>query len=329
MRYQIHPLWRAGEYTYETGTAFIPTITHYLLDGMNTRPCVLVVPGGGYRYVSPTEAENVALKYLEQGMHACVLTYTTRPTPALPPPGMQPLRDIAKAVAFIRANAADWRVEPEQIALVGFSAGGHLAAGLSVHWQHPALADIAGAQGVGCRPNAAILSYPVITAEPAVRHGDSFATLLGEDADAVQLEEMSLEKQVGPHTPPTFLWHTQQDDAVPIENSLLYLCALQKNRVPMEAHLYPTAEHGTSTSDANWAQTPPDYARSVTWQLPRLLAERQLLAGGKPVGEAAITQYFDVEMPFTPRLLDGKYAHNASWVSLSVQWLRQLFALPA
>ena len=234
------PLWEGLEIYQEASDGFHPSLTTYILNGEQTRGLVLICPGGGYHFTSPREAEAVAMQFTSAGFHAAVLSYSVAPHRH-----PQPLLDVSRATCLIRENAEGWQVDPQKIAVCGFSAGGHLAASLGVHWNKPYLQNTPGIQPGMNRPNALILSYPVITSGE-FRHAGSFQNLLGENPEPSLLEEVSLERQVSIHTPPTFLWHTVADLSVPMENSLLFAQALRKHQVPFELHIYPDGVHGLS-----------------------------------------------------------------------------------
>ena len=199
------------------------------------RPLVLVVPGGGYNHVSPREGDPVALQFAAAGYHTAVLTYSVGEGAQ----NYQPLRQLNEALALLRQNAGEWHILPDKIAVCGFSAGGHLA--LS-----GAVLDIPG-ETAQQRPNAVILGYPVITAGEYAHRG-SFVQLAGEDPAAQQA--FSLEDKITPRTPPVFVWHTMEDETVPVENTLLLVSALHRAGVPCEAHLFEKGCHGTSLSTA-------------------------------------------------------------------------------
>lgn len=247
-------LWE-GLGIYDEGpNGFQPTLETYILNGEQARGLVLICPGGGYQFTSPREAEAVAMQFTSAGWHAAVLWYSVAPHRH-----PQPLLDLSRAVCLIREQAADWQVDPQKIAVCGFSAGGHLTASLGVHWNKPYLSDTPGIQAGMNRPNALILAYPVITSGE-FRHAGSFQNLLGENSEPALLEEMSLERQVSDHTPPTFLWHTVDDLSVPVENSLMFAQALRKHQVPFELHIYPEGAHGLSLATEETATPilPPD-----------------------------------------------------------------------
>lgn len=230
------------------GSVGTPTLTTYIIDDaemflIRKRPLIIICPGGGYNHLSDREGELLALQYLSMGFHAAVLRYSV--TPAVYP---TPLTELAKAMATVRKHADEWHIEENKILVQGSSAGGHLAGLLGCYWNKEWLAEqIAEGNKELLRPNGLILSYPVITSGEFAHRG-SFDMLIGEAADAQRreklLEELSLEKQVTEDTPPTFIWHTYEDGAVPAENSLLFVQALRRKNIPVEFHLYPKGGHG-------------------------------------------------------------------------------------
>ena len=208
------------------------------------RPSVLVIPGGGYEMTSDREAEPIAMQFLAAGFNAFVLRYSVKPS-VFP----VALLEAADAMTMIHEHAAEWHVDPDAIAVIGFSAGGHLAASLGVFWKKDFIAQTLGVTSDMVKPNGMILSYPVITSGEFA-HTGSFECLLGEDYnDLDKRKEQSLEFQVSKDTPTTFLWHTVTDDCVPVENSLLFFNALRKFEIPVEMHLYPVGGHGLSLAN--------------------------------------------------------------------------------
>lgn len=238
------------EYKLATGAM----LTGYLRDettempSYNTRPAVLILPGGGYRYCSPREADPVAVQFLQAGYHVFTLIYSTDHAPLL----WQPLTEAASAILYLRRNAADLRIAADKITIVGFSAGAHLAASTALLWDAAPVQQALGITGTEARPNAVVLGYPVITSGKFAHRG-SFENLCG--ADEALLQTMSLENQVRPDVPPFFIWHTVEDQAVPVENSLLLAGALKENNVPFELHLFTHGSHGSSTC-TNEVNTP-------------------------------------------------------------------------
>lgn len=208
---------------------------------IDKRLLVLICPGGGYEKTSDREAEGVALKIMSMGFHAAVLRYSV--APAEYPTA---LLEVAAAVKFLREKAEEWNIDKDRIVVMGFSAGGHLAASYGVLWNEPWLSEMMDTDSEQLRPNALLLGYPVITADREYWHEGSFRNLLGTKWDEELLEKLSLEKQIGPHTPKTFLWHTYEDETVPVENSLRWVQAMYRQGIPVEFHLYEKGIHGLS-----------------------------------------------------------------------------------
>lgn len=223
-----------------------PSITPYLLPGTQARGAVVVCPGGGYAFKAMHEAEPIALWLNDAGYHAFVLNYRVAPY-------RQPLprMDAQRAIRMVRARAEAWHVKPDKIGILGFSAGGHLAA--SVMTADPT-GDAQSPDPVtrtSARPDAVLLCYPVISLEQGVTHAGSRECLLGPDAPAEVVWTWSMEEQVRPGQPPVFLWHTVEDDAVPVENSLRMLAACKAAGVAVEAHLFPHGHHGLGLAQAD------------------------------------------------------------------------------
>ncbi|MCC2165890.1 alpha/beta hydrolase [Brotaphodocola catenula] len=220
--------------------------TAYLIDNNpeeaeKKRKAIIICPGGGYRFVSPREAEPIALEYLAMGYHAFVLSYSVAPS-RFP----QAIEELAWLTVHIRRHAEEWKIQEDGIVVSGFSAGGHLAGSLGAFWNQEWLAQAVGAENEEIRPNGMILCYPVVTAGEYCHRG-SVENLLGDRADEKEAQDQfSLEFQVGAHTPKTFLWHTVTDQTVPVQNSLLLANALVQSGVNLEMHLYPVGCHGLS-----------------------------------------------------------------------------------
>lgn len=203
-------------------------------------PAVLVIPGGAYHIVSQREGEPIAIEFLYRGFNAFVLQYSvvnfSYPVQ---------VREAAMAAVYIRENAKKYAVDGNQLAAIGFSAGGHLCASLSTLFAEPAVTEVFNQSQIGLiRPDAAILCYSVITSNPKFWHKGSIQTVSGGDDELINF--LSLENRVTENTPPTFLWHTLKDSGVLIENSLLYAQKLREFGVNFELHTFQHGVHGLS-----------------------------------------------------------------------------------
>ncbi|HYE97474.1 MAG TPA: alpha/beta hydrolase [Planctomycetota bacterium] len=220
----------------------VPTIHVYAAKGEGARPAVVVCPGGGYGMLAKGhEGHDIAVWLNARGASAFVLTYRHAPRYRHP----VPMLDVQRAIRTVRARAAEWRVDPARIGVWGFSAGGHLASTAATKFDdgRPDAED--PVERASCRPDFAILSYPVIAFGEPYTHRGSQKNLLGdkwEDPELVRL--LSSEKQVTERTPPCFLFHTTTDAPVPPENSLVFYQALRKAKVPAELHVYEQGPHG-------------------------------------------------------------------------------------
>ena len=239
MKYQVINLRK------EPINGFMPTLTTYLIDdcfdedSARRLPAMIVCPGGGYSFCSKREAEIIALQFTAAGYHAFVLDYAVAPDNHYP----EPQKNLSDAISLVRKNAEEWRVDADKIAVIGFSAGGHLAASLATMWNKEPLKK----GDESNKPNAAILSYPVISSVEGVGHMGSFNNLCGDDKEL--RTRMSLETQVDNDTPPCFIWHTFSDETVPVENSLRFAGALNNAKIPFEMHIFPAGPHGLSISN--------------------------------------------------------------------------------
>ncbi len=205
------------------------------------RPCLVICPGGAYLFCSEREQEPVALKFLPFGYNVFVINYSTHPN-------IFPSQIIEVAAVFdlIHKNADIWNCDTERIALLGFSAGGHLAAHYSNAYNCDEVKEVFENPK---KPAASVLCYPVITTDDRYSHKGSFRYLLGHDPSEEEKLKFSCERLVSADTPPTFLWHTAKDENVPVQNSLLYAMSLADFGVDYELHIYPYGRHGMSTSD--------------------------------------------------------------------------------
>ena len=208
------------------------------------RPVILMCPGGGYEMTSDREAEPMAMQFLAMGYHVAILRYSVCPVryPAA-------LLQVAESVLYLKEHADEYHIDPEKIVVQGCSAGGHLAANYGIAWNSPFLTKLMGMENDPERLCVAglLLCYPVITSGEKA-HEESFRNLLGEQYEEKK-EELSLENQVTPDTPPTFLWHTATDETVPVENSLYFFQACLQQGVSAELHIYPVGGHGLSLAN--------------------------------------------------------------------------------
>lgn len=219
------------------------------------RPAVLILPGGGYARTSAREAEPVALRFAAAGYVPFVLDYSCAPS-VFP----VALREAALAMRYIRENAAALEVNPQMVAALGFSAGGHLCGTLGTLFDCDEVLDIGSARLL--RPDALVLCYPVAVSWGAT-HDGSFVNISGGDERLRQ--RLSLEKCVRRDMPPVFLWHTRDDASVPVRNSLILAIALETAGVDFVLHIYRHGQHGLSTADAMVypAYAVPDVSRDV------------------------------------------------------------------
>lgn len=205
------------------------------------RPAVLVIPGGGYHFISEREGEPVAMRFLEQGYSAFILEYSVKTAYPVP------LIEAGMAMAYIRENAERFGIDAAHVCAVGFSAGGHLTGMLATMFDDENLKRELGTKAELVRPDAAVLSYPVITTGMNT-HGRTASEISGGD-EALR-KQLSLETRVTDRSVPAFVWHTYEDGAVPVVNSLLLADAYRRNGVPFELHIFEKGWHGLSVASA-------------------------------------------------------------------------------
>ncbi len=320
---QRYNLWHEGEYNYSASFGFQPNIVSYLHDDENIRPCIIIVPGGGYRLVSPSEGEIVAKKFYEKGYQAFVCTYTINLIGAAPLK-LQPLNDLSRAVRYIRSRASKFHVDSDHLVICGFSAGGHLCASLGVHYGD--IKDSNQEYGkYSNRPDAIILSYPVITTGK-MSHKDSFTALLGENPTVKELEYFSAELWVKEDTPPCFLWQTATDELVPVENSGLMAEALKKKSVPFAYHVFSKGQHGLSLADDVWASG--EFGEPYTMEQVFKLVE-QVKSGAIPCpeeGKKALLDAFDFSSKSAEELKMTSTPNREveAWPILADIWMREI-----
>lgn len=222
------------------------------------RRAIIVCPGGGYQFLSDRENEPIALQYFAAGLNVFVLRYSIREQAA----NDAPLVEGALAVKHVRDHAEEYHINPQYVFITGFSAGGHCAAMCGTLWNDPVIREVLGIdrgeapEGIN-KPTATVLCYPVITGGPFAHRG-SIDSLCGyPSAGTPGADRYSLELHVDANTAPAFIWHTFNDGAVPIQNTLLYASAMAAAGVPFEYHVYPDGVHGLSLcNEETWCHIP-------------------------------------------------------------------------
>jgi acetyl esterase/lipase len=250
-----------------------PSLTLYLppADKANGT-AVVVCPGGGYGVLAVGHEGKDPADWLNRhGIAAFVLRYRLGPRYHHP----APMQDAQRAMRIVRSRAKEWSLDSKRIGIWGFSAGGHLASTVATHFDDGKPDADDPIDRVSCRPDFAILCYPVITLRTPYTHGGSRHNLLGDKPDEALVDSLCNDQQVTEKTPPTFLFHTNEDTAVPPENSILFYQALRKNKVPTELHIYEKGPHGVGLAAGRGAVS--------AWpeQLAAWLKTRNLLTAGR------------------------------------------------
>jgi acetyl esterase/lipase len=242
-----------------------PTLTVCLPDAEKaTGTAVVICPGGGYGHLAlDHEGKQIAAWLNSLGVAGIILEYRHHGKGYEHP---APLQDAQRAIRTVRAVAAAWKIDPTHIGVMGFSAGGHLASTVGTHFDQGRADAKDPIERASCRPDFLILCYPVIMFGEDLTHKGSQRNLIGADADPELVKSLSNEKQVTAQTPPTFLFHTDQDTAVPVENSVQFYLALRRAQVPAELHIYRTGKHGLGLAGdvpgtANWPKQCEDWLR--------------------------------------------------------------------
>ena len=241
---------------------FIPHIKEYVA---GSKGAVIVCPGGGYGGRAVHEGETMGEWFKSIGITAIVLEYRVAPYkhPA-------ELSDVQRAVRYVRHNAEKYGIDKDKIAVMGFSAGGHLAGSASVHYDKKVYEPTDEIDNESARPDASILCYSVIDMGN-YRHDGSRTNLIGSCPTAEMREFMSLHKQITDDTPEAFLWHTSSDDCVPVMNSLLYAQALAEHNINYELHIYPMGHHGLGLANdiphvAQWSKSLENWLVYKGWK---------------------------------------------------------------
>ena len=235
----------------------------YLLDTDKPLPCIVIYPGGGYRMrASDHEGHAIARFFNSEGMHAVIAEYRVSPNvhPA-------PLADAQRAIRLVRAHAEDWKVDPNRIVTLGFSAGGHLCASTILYddvYPNETCRDEID-NSVSCAPNGAILCYPVISIKDDYGHVGSGKNLWGARYED-EKGSFCLAQYVNEKTPPVFLWHTSNDKSVNVKNSLIFGERLRDAGIPFELHVFPKGPHGLGLAPqypdvSKWAALAVDWVR--------------------------------------------------------------------
>lgn len=223
----------------------IPTITYYPAINNPTRAAILICPGGGYTTLAMDhEGKQIAQWFNGLGVTAIILKYRINNYENKKYGYPAAFNDASRAMRTIRSHAAQWNLDTAKIGIIGFSAGGHLASTLGTHFDQGNLSATDPIEKMSSRPSFMILCYPVITMTDPFTHSYSRQMLLGKEPDAKLVELLSNEKQVKANTPPTFIFQTNADNAVPAENSVYFYLALRKEHIPAEMHIFEPGQHG-------------------------------------------------------------------------------------
>lgn len=233
-------IWPEGEvpgFNPEFGQP-VPTLDPYLVTSDNLTPAMVICPGGAYISKADHEGKEIAKWFNTIGVSAFVLDYRT--TPYKHP---CPLMDAQRAIQFVRAKADQFNIDPNKVGITGFSAGGHLAASAATYFLRGNGQAEDPISRISSRPDCAVLGYPVISMEK-FHHQNSRDNLLGSNPDSELVHKMSLENNAHQEMSPVFMWHTASDQAVPVENSLMFASALSKAKVHFGLHVFPHGRHG-------------------------------------------------------------------------------------
>ena len=256
-----------------------PALLHSLpADDRTTESAVIVIPGGAYGGLAIDHEGHQIAEWLNSlGITAFILKYRHHGTGHMHP---IPMLDGQRAIRTVRARAAEWRVDPARVGVMGFSAGGHLASTLGTHFDDGDVVAPDPVDRISSRPDFMILCYPVISMTAEYQHRGSRENLLGTEPDKALLRILSNDTQVTPQTPPTFLFHTNEDTVVPPQNSVAFYSALRRAGVPAELHIYQAGRHGVGLAkDLPGTRTWPDRCRE--WMQAHGLLDSVASSGNK------------------------------------------------
>ncbi|MBC7626738.1 alpha/beta hydrolase [Ferruginibacter sp.] len=246
----------------------IPTLSIYLPSKQNaTGTAVVICPGGGYSIVAAGhEGADIAKTFTDMGVAAFVVKYRIPNIETMIDPEIGPLQDAQQAIKIVREGAKQWNVNSAKVGIMGFSAGGHLASTAGTHFSKSVISN---PNNTSLRPDFMLLIYPVISFADSIGHMGSRDNLIGKNPSAQKIIEYSNELQVNTDTPPTFLVHASDDDAVKPQNSIVFYQALLKNHVAAEMHLYETGGHGfglnLKNKNEHWMERCKNWMQNHGW----------------------------------------------------------------
>ncbi|WP_246230169.1 alpha/beta hydrolase [Mucilaginibacter humi] len=244
-----------------------PTLTIFLPKKPTTRTSVIIIPGGGYGVLlTKREGSDVARAFAAMGVTAFVLKYRIPSDRTMIDRAIGPLQDAQQAIKIVRQHAKEWKLDPQKIGVMGFSAGGHLASSPGTHFEKSLVPN---EENTSLRPDFMLLVNPVISFSAEIGHTGSRDNLLGKSPSPENIALFSNELQVGPLTPISWLVHSSEDKVVPVANSIAFYTALRKYGIPAELHLYSKGEHGFLTAPAfvEW------FGRCIYWMKQEKLME--------------------------------------------------------
>jgi len=320
------PLWPAGKTPHRIsgdGADDAPFLTVHSARGQEnfTGAAVVLCPGGGYGGLAHDhEGRQPAQWFRERGVSAYVLHYRLGSDGYHHP---AQLADVQRAIRFVRHGAEARGLDPDRIAVMGFSAGGHLASMAATLWDEPAYEPADAIDETSARPDFAILCYPVISLDPAVTHGGSRRNLLGPERenDEKWASRLSSERNVTGETPPTFLFQTNADAAVPAENATRFFLALRRAGVPTEMHVYQDGPHGVGLYRGDpvlgtWPALLENWLRANAFfapPRPRVAVSGQVTLDGEPVSWGVLSFHPENErLPVTSvRVRRGRFSADA------------------